>query len=138
MNSRSTLKNIARGLRHDQTDTERLMWSFLRAKRFEGFKFRRQHPVAAYVLDFYCGKFKLCIELDGGQHHTPEGIEKDQRRDEVLRGLGVTVLRFEDRAFFKNRESVMGMIWEELMRLSKSNAARPSPSLSPGTGRGTR
>lgn len=129
MKSRSTLTRVARRLRADQTDTEQLMWSLLRAKRFDGFKFRRQHPMHGCVLDFYCAKLKLNVELDGGQHFEPEAIQKDRLRDEMLGRNGITVLRFEDRAFFKNRDGVMGMIYETLMDLAarKMHAPLPGP-----------
>jgi very-short-patch-repair endonuclease len=61
---------FARKLRQEHSDPERLMWAVFRDRRFCGFKFRRQHPVKPYVLDFYCHDKKLAIELDGGQHNT--------------------------------------------------------------------
>lgn len=134
MKSRSTLTNIARRLRTDQTDTEQLMWSLLRAKRFDGFKFRRQHPMKGCVLDFYCPLLKLNIELDGGQHFEPNAIEKDRRRDQMLQSLGITILRFEDRAFFKNREGVMGMIYESLTDLAERKGHAPLPDPLPEYG----
>lgn len=134
MKSRSTLTNVARELRARQTDTEQLMWSLLRAKRFDGFKFRRQHPMCGYVLDFYCPKYKLNIELDGGQHFETAAIEKDQRRDESLTQIGVTVMRFENHAFFKNREGVMGMIYETLTTLAGTKAHAPLPNPLPDYG----
>jgi very-short-patch-repair endonuclease len=134
MKSRSTLTNIARRLRTDQTDTEQLMWSLLRAKRFDGFKFRRQHPMSGSILDFYCPQFKLNIELDGGQHFEPEAMEKDRRRDETLKVSGITVLRFEDRAFFKNRKGVMQKIYETLMELAERKSLAPLPDPLPEYG----
>jgi very-short-patch-repair endonuclease len=118
MNTRSNLKHLARRLRRDQTDTEQLMWSLLRAKRFDGFKFRRQHPIGDVILDFYCPRLKLNIELDGGQHFEAAHRAADVSRDQMLRTHGVTVLRFEDRTFFKNRDGVMHLIWETLQKLS--------------------
>ena len=83
------------------------------------------------VLDFYCPSVKLDIELDGGQHFTPEAIEADQRRDLELRSHGITVLRFDEYAFFSQRDSVMKRIYETLMLLCKNDVARPSPNLYP-------
>ena len=61
-------RHPARSLRRNQTDAERALWQHLRGKRFQGFKFRRQHPYGLYILDFVCLEARLVIELDGGQH----------------------------------------------------------------------
>jgi very-short-patch-repair endonuclease len=65
---------FVRQLRRDQTDVEKLLWYSLRDRQLYGLKFRRQYPVGPYVLDFYCYEYKLCIELDGGQHYESAGI----------------------------------------------------------------
>ena len=68
------LTYLAKGLRKRSTDVEQLLWSRLRAGRFEGMKFRRQHPIGLFIADFVCLERKLIIELDGGQHTLPEEI----------------------------------------------------------------
>ena len=67
----------ARTLRHNQTDAERRLWGYLRDRRLDIWKFRRQHPLGAYVLDLYCAEAKLVIEVDGGQHDFDGLREKD-------------------------------------------------------------
>ena len=80
-------RDTARRLRSDQTNPENRLWSRLRARQLEGFKFRRQHSIGPFVADFFCLEAKLVIELDGSQHH-------DERRTEFIRDAGYTVLRF--------------------------------------------
>jgi len=105
---------FARSLRGDQTDAENLLWLLLRNRRL-GFKFRRQHPVGGYILDFFCHKAGLCIELDGGQHNAPEAVARDTRRTQELRNLGIEVLRFWDHEVFKDTEAVLERIYQELL-----------------------
>src|SRR4051812_3671931 len=88
------LRGFARQLRADMTDAERRLWSQLRKHRLEGFRFRRQHPVAGYIVDFYCASARLAVELDGGQHLDPAGKRRDELRDEALGQLGIRVMRF--------------------------------------------
>ncbi|MEM0983723.1 MAG: DUF559 domain-containing protein [Planctomycetota bacterium] len=82
----------ARDLRTSSTPPERLLWKHLRNRRLKGFKFRRQHPIGAYVLDFYCHEATLCVEVDGQYHATRR--ELDARRDLFLQGEGISTLRF--------------------------------------------
>lgn len=103
---------FARDLRHATTDAEQRLWYLLRNRRLDGFKFRRQHPVPPYVLDFYCDLQRLAIELDGGQH--VDAAARDVRRDGFLRGHGIRVLRFWNDAVFKETETVLGVIWTAL------------------------
>jgi len=77
----------ARRLRRDQTDVEAKLWHALRAKRFEGAKFRRQHPIGAFVADFACPAVKLIVELDGFQHGDDSGLARDARRTAMLEGV---------------------------------------------------
>ncbi|MFA9441346.1 endonuclease domain-containing protein [Uliginosibacterium sp. sgz301328] len=82
------LKSFARELRHGQTDAERALWQVLRGRRMAGARFRRQHPLEPYVLDFYCHDLKLAIELDGGQHNAEQGRTHDERRSAFLASQG--------------------------------------------------
>lgn len=86
------IREWAREMRSHMTDAEALLWRLLRNRRIAGAKFRRQHPMGRYILDFYCHEKKLCVELDGGQHM--EAAAYDQQRDAWLRGQGICVLRF--------------------------------------------
>ena len=103
---------FAHNLRHNITNAEQRMWHLLRDRRLGGFKFRRQHPLPPYVLDFYCDAQRLAVELDGGQH--ADDIVHDTQRDGFLRGHGIRVLRFWNDAVFKEKESVLAAIWEAL------------------------
>src|SRR5438105_14533662 len=83
----------ARYLRKSATKWERILWRQLRNRNFAGYKFRRQHPVAPYVLDFYCPSAKLAIELDGGGHNYRLGQIRDRTRSKLLAREGIVVLR---------------------------------------------
>ena len=106
--------HYARQLRGTQTDAENLLWQILRDRRFCGFKFRRQHPVGSYILDFYCHDAQLAIELDGGGHAVEEQMEYDQQRTKDLAGAGIRVLRFWNNQVFKQTEAVLESIYEAL------------------------
>jgi len=102
-----SLQPSARDLRKNMTEAERFLWSKIRRKQLNGYQFYRQKNIGNYIVDFYCPAAKLIIELDGGQHFSPTGLEKDKIRDDYLRGLGFTILRFSDREVFKNIEGVI-------------------------------
>ena len=104
----------ARELRKNQTDAETLLWSLLRGRQLNDCKFRRQHPVEPYILDFYCHENKLAIELDGGQHNTELTIHKDSKRTDYLQSQGITVLRFWNNDVLQNTESVLQQIYSTL------------------------
>jgi very-short-patch-repair endonuclease len=93
------------------TDAERLLWSKVRGKYMNGHQFYRQKIVGDYIVDFYCPEANLVIELDGGQHYTNLGKEKDRVRDDYLKKSGLTVLRFSDRDVLKNINNVVEKIW---------------------------
>src|SRR5262249_20351573 len=86
------LKPYARKLRRAQTDAERRMWMLLRDRRISGVKFRRQHPIGAYVVDFFCAEARLIIEIDGGHHASNQ--DADVARSRVLEAAGYRGLRF--------------------------------------------
>ena len=92
MNTKERTITKSRRLRQASTPTELRLWEFLRAKRFQNIKFRRQHPIGPYVVDFVCLTQKLIIELDGRQHL--EQIAYDQQRTSYLEQLGFRVIRF--------------------------------------------
>jgi len=108
------LLGFARRMRSEMTDAEKRMWSILRKRRIAGFKFRRQVPIAGYILDFYCIGEKLAIELDGGQHI--DAIAYDEKRTAKLKELGVRVLRFWDDDVLKETGVVADAVYEELLR----------------------
>ena len=108
--------NNARRLRCEQTDEEKELWRALRAGRFAGFKFRRQHPLGKYSLDFFCPIAKLSIELDGFQHGLPEQRHHDKEREQFLVSKGIEELRFWNHQWRKNRDGVLLEIWNALYR----------------------
>jgi very-short-patch-repair endonuclease len=105
-----TLLERRRQLRTDATDAEGLIWQHLRGRRFQGFKFRRQHPIGPYILDFFCPLRGVAIELDGGQHFEIAAQAYDQRRTDFLSGHGICVLRFNNDLVFLETEAVLEVI----------------------------
>ncbi|MEN4982780.1 endonuclease domain-containing protein [Acinetobacter modestus] len=105
------LLEFAKTMRTNATDAEHLIWQLLRAKRFMNLKFRRQHVIAPYIVDFYCHELGLVIELDGGQHGTDEAIEYDTERTKFLEALDLKVVRYWNHDVLKNTESVLSNLW---------------------------
>jgi very-short-patch-repair endonuclease len=117
---------IARRLRRDGTDVERILWRALRM-RLTPWKFRRQHPIGRYIADFACPPHKLVIELDGGQH--ADRLQADERRSADLAGHGYRVIRFWNNEVLDNLEGVLEAIRGAL------EAFPTSPGLSAPLGR---
>ena len=90
----SELIERSRELRHESTPAEQILWRYLRGRRMKGLKFRRQHPVGRFILDFYCEDLKLAIEVDGGGHNEAEQEAYDLARTQALNDLGIQVIRF--------------------------------------------
>ena len=105
-------KDFRRQLRHDMTDAERPLWKRLCKKQLDGWKFRRQHGLGDFVMDFYCPIIKLCIEVDGGIHDEPDVHLKDVRRTEFLEKQGIRVLRFKNEEIENNIDDVVNRIKE--------------------------
>jgi very-short-patch-repair endonuclease len=105
------LKALSQHIRTNMTDAEKRLWSKLRRKQLRGHQFYRQKIIGKYIVDFYCPKANLVIELDGGQHYSEIGSAKDRTRDDALIRMGITVLRFSDRDVFENIEGVTERIW---------------------------
>jgi len=104
----------SRELRNNMTDAERHLWIKLRRKQLKGYQFYRQKIIGSYIVDFYCPKAKLVIEVDGSQHYSAEMLEADGQRDEYLRENALTVVRFSDLEVLKNLEGVITRILEFL------------------------
>jgi very-short-patch-repair endonuclease len=85
--------NRAKPLRRPMTPQELGLWLRVKNRQLGGFKFRRQHPVGPYILDFYCAEVRLAVEIDGQMHWSPEQERHDARRDAYLRGMGIETLR---------------------------------------------
>jgi very-short-patch-repair endonuclease len=91
------------------TEPERLLWAMLRGSQLK-LRFRRQHPIGSYVLDFYCPAARLCVEVDGPVHQEPGQIERDTKRDAWLDAQGVRVLRFSSVALHEKPALVLASI----------------------------
>ena len=112
----------ARTLRDRSTDAERAMWRALRNRRLSGHKFRRQHPIEPYVVDFFCISARLIVEIDGGQHADREN--DDAKRTAHLESRGFKVIRCWNNEIFENMDGVQQAILEHL----KAQASSPQPS----------
>jgi len=99
-------------LRRESTDAERLLWSRLRGQRLLGYKFRRQHPIGHFIVDFVCTECALVIELDGGQHL--ERTVEDSARTRVLQDMGYRVIRFWNHQVLTETAAVLAAIREKL------------------------
>jgi very-short-patch-repair endonuclease len=109
----------ARELRKTTTDAEQKLWHRLRAGQLHGMKFRRQHPVPPYILDFYCAAAKLVVELDGSQHSE----EVDRSRTEFLVAKGLRVLRFWDNQVLLELDAVL----EAVLTAAQDRTLTPTP-----------
>ena len=98
---------LARQLRQEQTPAEKLLWALLRNRRLRRFKFRRQHQIGNYIVDFFCLEAQLVIECDGSVHNHNQQWQHDQVRDAYLVSQGLRVLRFTN-------EQVLNESWEVL------------------------
>ena len=124
------LTNLAKNLRRNQTKEERKLWSRLRNRQMDGWKFRRQVPFGSYILDFYCVDAHLVVELDGSQH-ADERMQQDRNRTAYLEEKGLKVLRFWNKDVIENIEGVLEKIYQTL-----GQRPAPSPRLSPRRGEG--
>jgi very-short-patch-repair endonuclease len=130
IHNRNHLKNFRKELRNNLTPAEAVLWKALQGKQLLGMKFRRQHSVENYILDFYCPRIRLAIELDGQAHFSSAGMESDMERDILLSNLHITVLRFENKAIFDNLAGVLEEISQCVMQLTISNIS-PEENIRP-------
>ncbi len=98
----------AKALRKSLTDTERWLWQHLRNRELSGWKFRRQHPIGPFIVDFVCIKRKLIIEVDGSQHVSR--LQLDAKRSKYLKERGYRILRFWDNEVLREGNSVLEVI----------------------------
>jgi very-short-patch-repair endonuclease len=101
------LKEFSRDLRSHSTLSEILLWQKLRASQFRGYAFNRQKPLGNYIVDFYCLKLDLVIEVDGNSHFFEESVMEDQDRQKVIERMGVNFLRFSDLEVKRSMPSVL-------------------------------
>jgi len=109
------LKRHSQALRKKMTEAEIHLWKRLRGKQICGLQFYRQKIVGNYIIDFFCAKVNLAIEIDGGQHYSDEGIHRDAERDRYLKAQGLQILHFSDRDVFVNTEGVLQQIMARIV-----------------------
>jgi very-short-patch-repair endonuclease len=107
------LKNLAEELRKNMTLAEKCLWTRIRKKSL-GYTFFRQKPVGEYIVDFYCDKGKLVVEVDGGQHFTKDEAANDRVRNEYMRSLELTVFRFSNSEVLGHTDKVVEKIYNFL------------------------
>ncbi len=123
VNAAPDMRARGRRLRRDATDAERTLWRRLRRKQLDGLKFRRQHIIGRFVLDFYCHECRLAVELDGGQHGEAAQSRRDDARTAFLDRRGVAVLRYSNLEALRETETVL----EDILRRAAARRRQPSP-----------
>ncbi len=116
LHNRKSLKSIRKNLRNHSTAAEATLWKMLKQSQVGGNKFRRQHSVGKFILDFYCPELKLAIELDGEPHANPVNHQRDLYRDEYLLENGITIFRYENRWVFEYPDVII----EEILEFGKN------------------
>ena len=109
-------KSFRKQLRKNQTSAENTFWNLVRAGRFHQLKFRRQHTMGKYTVDFYCPKLKLIIELDGSVHDNLGQVLYDEEREQFLKAQGYHIIRFENDAVLNYPETVLNNLEELLFK----------------------
>ncbi|MEI7604345.1 MAG: endonuclease domain-containing protein [bacterium] len=107
---KSNIKNlqfIRKKLRLNSTPAEKRLWFVIRNKKIDGYKFRRQHSIGEYVIDFYCSEIKLAIEVDGGIHYFLPIIIRDNEKAKYLNSLGIRIIRIHNKDIFNNIDYVI-------------------------------
>ena len=117
------MKSLARKLRKESTDAERLLWKHLCDRQLDGYKFRRQVIIGTYIVDFLCVETKFIIEIDGSQHM--EQTESDTMRTNFLTSLGYKVIRFWNHEVLTETKTVLEHIYNQL---NNTPSPQPSPS----------
>jgi adenine-specific DNA-methyltransferase len=115
------LLEFAKTMRSNATDAEHLMWQLLRAKRFMNLKFRRQHVIAPYIVDFYCHELGLVIELDGQSAWYRDGKEYDAERTKFLEALDLKVVRYWNHDVLGRMDVVLEDLWRRCSELKNTS-----------------
>ncbi|NQV38763.1 MAG: endonuclease domain-containing protein [Candidatus Marinimicrobia bacterium] len=111
------LKKLARNLRNNSTLSEVLLWQSLKKKQVLGYQFSRQRPIGDYIVDFYCSKLMLVIEIDGSSHE--DKYEYDVSRQKYLERLGLSVIRFDDKDIKNQLHNVLSGIENWILENTK-------------------
>ena len=119
------LKEFSRQLRNNSTLSEVILWKELRSGKVNGYKFNRQKPLGRYIVDFYCRKLNLVIEVDGSSHYVGDAPIRDRERQTILESLGLQFLRFDDADVKNDISYVMRVIYEFIEDWEKRNPPAP-------------
>ena len=110
------LRTRSRELRKNMTKAEKILWNQIRRRQLDSTQWYQQKPIGNYIVDFYCRAKKIVIELDGSQHLKKDSLEYDTERDNYLKSLGLTVLRFKNSKVLNNLDMVLKCILEAIRR----------------------
>ncbi|MCC5906400.1 MAG: endonuclease domain-containing protein [Balneolaceae bacterium] len=111
----------ARQLRREMTDAEKVLWQHLRARRFLNLKFRRQHPLLEFIVDFYCHELRLVIEADGEYHNEADSKYYDKERTKEFKRYGVTVIRFTNEEIMNDIDGVLKKLKKTVITLKSTS-----------------
>jgi very-short-patch-repair endonuclease len=114
-----------RELRKNPTLAEKILWQHLKGRQLVSFKFRRQYSVNQFVIDFYCSKVKLAIELDGSVHNSETAQIYDKEREEIIKSFDITFLRYKNEAIYNDLDNVLYEIETKLKELEKKPPLTP-------------
>jgi len=128
---------MAKEFRQVMTNAEAILWSGLRCDAIDGYRFRRQHPIGAYIADFACVAAKLVIEIDGATHGSPAEIAHEVRRTRFVKKLGRRAIRFANGDIFYDLTGALDAIARQLHPHLPSTSRRSAPPPAEGRGRGT-
>jgi very-short-patch-repair endonuclease len=117
------LKKHSRELRKNATFSEKVLWKKLRSRQLLGYQFMRQKPIDNYIVDFYCSKLKLIIEIDGITHHDKQ--EYDKKREDKLRELGFEIMRFDGFYILNNTPETLQLIVDKIKLLENKQPPNP-------------
>ncbi len=131
LNYNANLKDKARQLRKNLTDSEKALWSRLRNKQLLDIQFYRQKPIGEHIVDFFAPTAKLVVEVDGSQHMAGNHLQEDGIRDAYLTSLGLKVLRFNSREVLKESDAVVEAIYRKITDQLNAEIP-PSPPLKKG------
>ena len=116
---RADLKEKARQLRKNSTDSESILWSRLRGKQLMGVQFYRQKPIGNYIVDFFAPRVKLVVEVDGSQHRQENNLQRDNIRDAYLARSGLESLRFNSWEVLRETDAVVEIIYRRIVERLK-------------------
>jgi very-short-patch-repair endonuclease len=126
--ARPSIFKLAKALRKEETEAEKMLWSGLCKNQILGLQFRRQHPINVFIADFYSPRIKLVIEVDGSIHDIPEYQEHDIGRSEMLNDFGISVLRFTNEQILYDLNGVLFQIETFAKKLLNEGSPPASPS----------